>query len=158
MKIIEIIVEADIVDLEKKREEERLKSFHKDFMSQVKSRTGEMAQAYQEAKSKGWFDDLPVGTRFTLKQGNSYLVTGHTMTGSKTDQLQRHQLEFRKTHGFGPPAFIKTETRFYRPMINATQVGGEEADATMSFELDKLVNFETGEKRYTKFTGPKSIK
>ena len=127
-------------------------------MSQIKSRTSEIAEDYTEAKSKGWFDDLPVGTRFTLPKGNSYLVTGHTMTGSRTDQLQRHQLEFRKTHGFGPPAFIKGETRFYRPMINATQVGSEEADATMSFELDKLINFATGEKRYTKFTGPTRIK
>jgi hypothetical protein len=157
MRLSEIVSESDIVDLNKRREQERLKSFHQDFRAQIKNSSSEMLDAYQEAKSKGWFDDLPMGTRFTLPKGESYIVTGHTMTGSKTDQLQRHQLEFRHKHNFGPPVFIESENRFYRPMINARQVSGEEADATMSFELDKLVNFETGEKRYKKFTGPTKV-
>jgi hypothetical protein len=157
MRLSEILSESDIVDLSKRRDQEKLKSFYKDFRSQIKNSASNMSDAYQEAKSEGWFDDLPVGTRFTLSKGESYIVTGHTMTGSKTDQLQRHQLEFRHKHNFGPPVFIESGARFYRPMINARQVSGEEADATMSFELDKLVNFETGEKRYKKFTGPMKV-
>jgi putative chitinase len=149
------VEESEIVDLDKKREEQKLKAFHKDFMNKLKTGVSEMQAAYEIAVEQGMFDDLPVGTRFTLPKGSSYIVKGHTMTGSKTDQLQARQIEFRKEYNFGPPMFIKGETRFYRPMINAEAVGGEEAGSTMSFELDKLVNFETGEKRYKKFTGPK---
>lgn len=155
LEAIKKVKESEIIDLNKRREDEKLKAFHKDFMNKLKSGVSEMQAAYEIAKEQGFFDDLPVGTRFTLPKGSSYIVKGHTMTGSKTDQLQKFQLEFRKKHNFGPPMFIKGETRFYRPMINAEAVGGEEAGSTMSFELDKLVNFDTGEKRYTKFTGPK---
>lgn len=160
MKWLEIVSESDIVDLNKRREQEQLKSFHRDLMSQIKSSASKMQDAYQEAKSKGWFDDLPVGTRFSLpieQTQVSYIVIGHHMISSKTDQLQRHQLEFRHKHNFGPPAFIQSENKFYKPVILAKQVSGEEADATMTLDLDKLVNFETGKKRYTKFTGPTKV-
>jgi len=160
MRWSQIVSESEIVDLNKRREEEQLKSFHKKLMSQIKSSASEMKDAYQEAKTKGWFDDLPVGTRFSLPQTQgpvSYIVIGHHLTGSKTDQLQKHQLEFRNKHNFGPPVFIKGQTKFYKPVILAKQVSGEEADATMTLELDKLVNFKTGEKRYKKFTGPTKV-
>jgi hypothetical protein len=152
MRLSEIVSESDIVDLNKRREQKRSNSSNQDFKSQTKNSSSERLDAYQEAKSKGWFDDLPVETRFTMPNRESYIVTGHTM-----HQLPKHQLELRHKHNYGPPAFIEGDEKLYIPMINAKQVSGEEADTTLSIALDKLINFETGEKRYKKFTGPTKV-
>jgi len=157
VEAIKKVKESEIVDLGKAREEDKLKKFHKDFMGKVKSDVEKKINALEVAHEQGLFDDLPIGSRFTLPKGASYKVLGHSMQASKTDQLPRHQLEFRNKFNFGPAKFIEVDGKFFRPMVYTEEVAGEMAGSNSAFELDKLVNFETGEKRYTKFTGPRKV-
>lgn len=147
----------DIVDFSKKRKEKQLGDFHKSFKSDISDISEQKKQAYEIAYNEGLFDDLPVGARFTLPNGASYKVLSHTMTRHKTDELPRHQKEFRKKHNFGPAKFIEYNGYYYKPMVYAEEAAGEMSGSNSAFELDKLINFETGEKRYTKFTGPKKV-
>lgn len=154
---IKKIIEAEIVDLDKKREDKKIGDFHKSFMNDVKSAAQEKMEAYKIANEEGLFDDLPVGSRFTLPKGASYKVLSHSMTTHKTNVLPNHQQEFRNKHNFGPAKFIEYNGKYFKPMIYAEEVAGEMAGSNSGFELDKLINFETGEKRYKKFTGPKRV-
>lgn len=147
----------EIVDLSGKRKEKELQNFHKGFQSNIRDTSEQKKQAYEIAYNEGLFDDLPIGSRFSLSNGSSYKILSHTMTRHKTDELPRHQKEFRKKHNFGPAKFIEYEGYYYRPMIYAEEVAGEMDGSKSAFELDKLINFDTGEKRYTKFTGPKKV-
>lgn len=147
----------DIVDFSKKRKEKQLGDFHKSFQSGISDISEQKKQAYEIAYNEGLFDDLPIGARFTLPNGSSYKVLSHTMTRHKTDELPRHQKEFRKKHNFGPAKFIEYDGYYYKPMVYAEEVAGEMGGSNSAFELDKLINFDTGEKRYTKFTGPKKV-
>lgn len=151
------MTEAEIVDLDTQRKEKELKDFHKKIRSDISSRMEEKTEAYRIAKDQGIFDDLPVGSRFTLEKGASYKVISHSMNMKKTDQLPRYQLEFRNKFKFGPPKFIEYNGKYYQPIVYATEVAGENEGSKSGFELDKLINFETGEKRYKKFTGPKRV-
>lgn len=148
--------DSEITDLSKAREEKKLSAFNKGLRSDIKKGANEKMEAYKIAKNRGIFDDLPVGSMFTTPTG-TYKVKNHTMTTSKTDQLPAHQLEFRKKHNFGPATFIEYNEKYYRPMLYAEQVSGELTGSTSMIELDKMVNTETGEKRYKKFTGIKSV-
>ncbi len=154
---IKKIIEAEIVDLDKKREDKKVGDFHKSFMNDVKSAAQEKMEAYNIANEEGLFDDLPVGSRFTLPKGASYKVLSHSMTTHKTNVLPNHQQEFRQKHNFGPAKFIEYNGKYFKPMVYAEEVAGEMAGSNSGFELDKLINFETGEKRYKKFTGPKRV-
>jgi putative chitinase len=149
--------EAEIVDLDQKREDEKLKKFHKGFMGDISDRVNDKREAYNIANEQGLFDDLPVGTRFTLPKGSSYKVLSHSMKTRKTDQLPRHELEFRHKFNMGPAKMIEYNGNYYQPIIYTEEVAGEMAGSTSGFDLDKLVNFSTGEKRYKKFTGPKKM-
>lgn len=151
------INENDVVDFSKRKEEKQLSDFHKKMRSDIKSGVEKKLEAYDIANEKGWFDDLPVGSRFNTKNGASYKVLSHSMIRKKTDQLPRYQLEFRNKHKFGPPQFVELDGFYYQPVIYAEQVAGEMSGSQSSLELDKLINFETGEKRYTKFTGPQKM-
>lgn len=150
------INESDIVDFSKRKEEKQLSDFHKKMRSDIKSGVEKKLEAYEIANEQGWFDDLPVGSRLNMKTG-SYKVLSHSMIKKKTDQLPRHQLEFRKEHKFGPPKFVELDGSYYQPVIYTEQVAGEMSGSQSAMELDKLINFETGEKRYTKFTGPQKM-
>ena len=149
--------EAEIVDLDQKREDEKLKKFHKGFMGDISDRVNDKREAYNLAHEQGLFDDLPVGTRFTLPKGSSYKVLSHSMKTRKTDQLPRHELEFRHKFNMGPAKMIEYNGNYYQPTIYAEEVAGEMAGSQSGFDLDKLVNFSTGEKRYKKFTGPRKM-
>jgi predicted chitinase len=149
--------EAEIVDLDQKREDEKLKKFHKGFMGDISDRVNDKREAYNLAQEQGLFDDLPVGTRFTLPKGSSYKVLSHSMKTRKTDQLPRHELEFRHKFNMGPAKMIEYNGNYYQPIIYTEEVAGENAGSQSGFDLDKLVNFSTGEKRYKKFTGPRKM-
>ena len=154
---VQKLKEAEIVDLDKKREDEKLKKFHKGFMGDISDRVNDKREAYNLAHEQGLFDDLPVGTRFTLPKGASYKVLSHSMKTRKTDQLPRHELEFRHKFNMGPAKMIEYNGNYYQPIIYTEEVAGENAGSHSGFDLDKLVNFSTGEKRYKKFTGPQKI-
>lgn len=149
--------ESEIVDLSKKREDKKLKDFHKKMSSDIKSLAELKREALNIAYEQGIFGDFRPGMRFTLPNGASYKVLGLSMKTSKTDKLPNHQLEFRKKHNFGPAKFIEVDGKFYQPMVYAEEMAGEMAGSNSGFDLDKLINFETGEKRYTTFTGPKRV-
>ena len=151
------INESEIFDLSKKREDKKLKDFHKKMSDDVKSIAELKREAFTIAQEQGIFGDFRPGMRFTLSNGASYKVLGLSMKTSKTGTLPNHQLEFRKKHNFGPAKFIEVDGKFYQPMVYAEEVAGEMAGSNSGFDLDKLINFETGEKRYTTFTGPKRV-
>lgn len=154
---VKSLIESEIVDLNKKREDKKISDFHKGFMGDVKTAAQEKVEAYNIAQEEGIFNDLPIGSRFTLPNGASYKVTNHGMTTHKTNVLPKHQEEFRIKHKFGPAKFIEYNGKYFKPVIYAEEVAGEMSGSNSGFELDKLINFETGEKRYTKFTGPKRV-
>lgn len=149
--------EAEIVDLDKKREDEKLKKFHKDFMGDISDRVNDKREAYNIANEQGLFDDLPVGARFTLPKGSSYKVLSHSMKTRKTDQLPQREIEFRHKFNMGPAKLIEYEGNYYQPIVYTEEVAGENAGSQSGFDLDKLINFSTGEKRYKKFTGPQKM-
>lgn len=151
------INESEIVDLSKKREDKKLKDFHKKMSDDVKSLAELKREALNIAHEQGIFGDFRPGMRFTLPNGASYKVLGLSMKTSKTGKLPNHQLEFRKKHNFGPAKFIEVDGKFYQPIVYAEEMAGEMAGSNSGFDLDKLINFETGEKRYTTFTGPKRV-
>lgn len=151
------INENDIVDFSKRKQEKDINDFHKKMKTDMQGIVAKKMEAYDIANEQGIFNDLPIGARFTLPKGSSYKVLSHSMIRNKTDQLPRHQLEFRNKHNFGPPKFIELDGFYYQPRILAREVAGEMEGSESLFELDKLINFETGEKRYTKFTGPKKV-
>lgn len=154
---VKSLIESEIVDLDKKREDKKISDFHKGFMGDIKTAAQEKVEAYNIAQEEGLFNDLPIGSRFTLSNGASYKVTNHGMTTHKTNVLPKHQEEFRIKHKFGPAKFIEYNGKYFKPVIYTEEVAGEMSGSNSGFELDKLINFETGEKRYTKFTGPKRV-
>lgn len=154
---VKSLIESEIVDLDKKREDKKISDFHKGFMGDIKTVAQEKVEAYNIAQEEGLYNDLPIGSRFTLPNGASYKVTNHGMTTHKTNILPKHQEEFRSKHNFGPAKFIEYNGKYFKPIIYAEEVAGEMSGSNSGFELDKLINFETGEKRYTKFTGPKRV-
>jgi len=100
---------------------------------------------------------LSIGTRIKLSKGGPYKVIGFSLKSAKTDEIPPREKEFRKLHNFGNPLFIKGETKYYSPMVYLEELSGEMAGSKGAFQLDKLVNFDTNEKRYSKSTGPVRI-
>ena len=148
------ISEGEIVDFDTAKQDKELRGFHKDFMGKVQQRASGMNAVMSVMKEKGIFDDLPVGTRIRLSKGGSYKVIRHGVTRSKTGMENSFSANFRKEHGFGPAYFLPMEDGFYTPLVYLRKEESNGDYEESGFHLDKLMNFETGEKHYTKFTGP----
>ena len=148
------IIESNIVDFDSAKKDKELRGFHKDFMNTVQTGVRGAHAAMAAMNEQGLFDDLPVGSRIRLPKGGSYKVIRHSVTRSKTGTESTLSANFRKEHGFGPAYFLPTEDGFYTPLVilRREDTNGDYDEG--SHNLDKLINFETGEKRYVKFTGP----
>lgn len=149
--------ESNLIDLTTARDTARLQKFHKEFMNKIRDNISEKQAILDIMHDMGLFDDLPIGSRIKLSKGGSYKVIGYSVKSAKNDVIPNHEKEFRTRFEFGKPLFIKGETGFYSPLVYLEQMGGEDAGSKGAFQLDKLVNFDTNTKRYTKFTGPAKV-
>lgn len=148
---------TNLIDLSSAREKSNLQKFHKDFMNKIYDGANEMQAVLDTVHDMGLFNDLSIGTRIKLSKGGPYKVIGFSLKSAKTDEIPPREKEFRKLHNFGNPLFIKGETKYYSPMVYLEELSGEMAGSKGAFQLDKLVNFDTNEKRYSKYTGPVRI-
>ena len=145
------LLESNLVDFGEAKQDKILKQFHSELSQQIQDGVSEMLAARTTAYDMGIFDEFEIGSRIQLSTG-VFKVDAHMMLGSKTGQLVGSSSEFQKK--FGPAMFLPGESRFYRPAIRTTQITGTLEGSQTDQLIDRLINFDTGEKRYKKFTGP----
>jgi len=150
------IIESNVVDFDSAKKDKELRGFHKELMNKVQNGVSGSQSALSAMNEQGLFDDLPIGSRIRLPKGGIYKVIRHGVTRSKTGQESAHSAHIRQEFNFGPAYFLPTEDGFYTPIVYLRREDPNGDYEEGGHLLDRLVNFETGEKRYIKFTGPKS--